>query len=156
MNVNIVQCIDKIKLLYSVFNKCVQRKYICSLFISIFMYCKCGYFHWEKISWKCLQELSHWGNCHDTSLFSVIKSYEFFFYVGGIFCKKKQYWKKCQNYPHPKISMFTVHNCANLKLTIIIVPFSPVFLLEYRCIISCCCLFQLHVVRKKCSLTIMD
>ena len=72
INVNIVQCINKIKLLYSVFNKCVQRKCICILFISIYMYCKCGYFPWEKISWKCWQELSCGVNFHDTSPFSVI------------------------------------------------------------------------------------
>ena len=33
--------------------------------------CKCGYFRWGKISWKCWQDISGWGNFHDTTLISL-------------------------------------------------------------------------------------
>ena len=54
----------------------------------LFTYCKRGYFRWGKISRKCWQDISRGGNFHETTPFSFISSYGFYFRVGVIFAKK--------------------------------------------------------------------
>ena len=70
-------------------------------------YCKGGYFPWGKISQKCCQHLSRGGNFNDISHISFIKSYGFYFAWGKF--SRRQYREKHENYPHAKISTFTVH-----------------------------------------------
>ena len=52
------------------------------------MYRKRGHFRWGEISRKFWQDISREGNFHDTTPFSFIKSYGFYFLVGVIFAKK--------------------------------------------------------------------
>ena len=47
------------------------------------------------------------GNFHDTTYISFIKAYGFYFRVGVIFAKMTKS-RKLENYPHGKISTFTV------------------------------------------------
>ena len=68
---------------------------------------KHGYLCLRKISRKCCQDLSRWGNFHDTSHISLIKSYGVYFCVGENL-RRRQYHEKRENYPHAKISTFTV------------------------------------------------
>ena len=75
------------------------------------MYCKRGYFRWGKISRKCLQDISRGGNFRDTAHISFIKAYGFNFRVGGNFREEDKSAKKRENYPHSKISTFTVYAC---------------------------------------------
>ena len=72
------------------------------------VYCKLGYFRWGKISRKCWQDLSRGGNFHDTAPISFIKAYGFFF-AWGLFSRKRQKREKRKNYPHAKISTFTLN-----------------------------------------------
>ena len=71
-------------------------------------YCKRGYFHLGKVSRKYWQDISRGGNFHDTTPISFIKAYGFYFRMGVIFAKKAKA-QKMPNYPHGKISTFTVH-----------------------------------------------
>ena len=56
---------------------------------------------------KMLSRRFTWGNFHDTSQISLIKSYGVYLCVGEIFVKR-QYREKRKNYPRAKISTFTV------------------------------------------------
>ena len=49
-----------------------------------------------------------WGNFHDTTHFSFIKAYGFYFTRGGNFGRSSQNREKREDYPHAKISTFTV------------------------------------------------
>ena len=71
-------------------------------------YCKRGYFRWGKISQKCWQGLLCGGNFQDYTPNSLIKSYGFYFREGEIFMMKATSQKR-ENYPHAKISTFTVY-----------------------------------------------
>ena len=70
-------------------------------------YCKHGYFRWGEILRKCWQDISCGGNFHDNTTISFIKAYGFYFRVGVIFAKRQKREKR-ENYPHAKISTFTV------------------------------------------------
>ena len=61
-----------------------------------------------KFRKKSCQDLSRGGNFHDTSHISLIKSYGVYFRVGK-FSQRRQYREKRENYPHTKISTFTVN-----------------------------------------------
>ena len=81
-------------------------------------YCKRGYFHWGKISQKCWQDISLGGNFHDYTPISFNKAYGLYFCAGIIFAKKTKREKR-ENYPHAKMSKFTVSD-SGLDLNIII------------------------------------
>ena len=71
------------------------------------LYCKRGYFRWGKISRKRWQDMSRGGNFHDITHISFTQAYGFYFRMGVIFAKKTKA-RKTWNYPHTKISTFTV------------------------------------------------
>ena len=74
-------------------------------------------FHWGKISWKWWQDLSRGGNFHDhISHISLIKSYGFYF-PWGKFSRKRSYREKRQNWPHAKMSTFTIFLCKSNSQT---------------------------------------
>ena len=75
--------------------------------VKVVAYCKRGHFRWGKISQKCWQDFSR-GVIFTLLLppISFIKAYGFYFHVGVIFAKTKA--QKRENYPHAKISTFTV------------------------------------------------
>ena len=52
------------------------------------MYCKRGYFRWEKNFAKMFARHFTCGNFHDTSPISFIKAYGLYFPEGVIFAKK--------------------------------------------------------------------
>ena len=95
------------------------------------VYCKRGYFRWGKISRKCWQDISRGGNFHNATPISFIKAYGFYFRVGVIFAKKTKAQKR-ENYPHAKISTFTV--LSSLQLILNTVDGSQL-----------CCLLKTHV-----------
>ena len=116
-------------------------------------YCKRGYFRWGKISRKCWQDLSRGGNIHDTAPISFIKAYGFFFRV-GLFSRKRQKREKRENYPHAKISTFTVcllqhwYLCLQLQYTCRTVYFRNynnmtdcILCEKYYCTVTCICCF---------------
>ena len=79
---------------------------MCSYCLQV--YCKRGYFRWGKISRKCRQYISRGGNFHNTSHISFIKAYGYYFSRGGNFREDDKIAKIAKNYPHAKISTFTV------------------------------------------------
>ena len=79
-------------------------------------YCKRGYFRWGKISRKCWQDSSRGGNFHETTPISFINAYGCYFRVGVIFAKKNTKARKRENYPHAKISTFTVADTFSIFL----------------------------------------
>ena len=76
-------------------------------------YCKRANFRGGKISRKCWPGISRGGNFHDTTPISFITAYGFYFRVGVIFAKKTKREKR-ENYPHAKISTFTVSGAGVL------------------------------------------
>ena len=96
-----VSCVDKRTLL---FHKCVLLNYLIGYTSCAYMYCKCGYFRWGKISRNCWQvDFSRGGNFHDVSPISLIKSYGFYFPAGEIFAnktisRKTQKLPPCENF----------------------------------------------------------
>ena len=53
-----------------------------------------------EISRKCWQDISHWGNFHDSTPISFIKAYGCYFCVGVIFTKKTKVRKARKLPPH--------------------------------------------------------
>ena len=65
-------------------------------------YCKRGYFRWGKISRKCWQDISRGGYFHETTPFSFINSYGFYFRVGVIFREEDKSAKNAKITPTRK------------------------------------------------------
>ena len=78
----------------------IQHLTLKSTTLTHFLYCKCGYFCWGKMSWKCWQNISCGGIFHDSTPISFIKAYNFYFHVGVIFAKKTKAQKlpPCKNF----------------------------------------------------------
>ena len=74
-----------------------------------FIYCKCGYFRWGKVSRKCWQ-LKHfmWGLFSRHYAYFLHKGIWVLFSRGGNFREEGTNVKKRENDPRAKISMFTV------------------------------------------------
>ena len=83
-------------------------------------YCKRGYFRSGKISRKCWQDISRWGNFHDSTHIFLIKSYGFYFPLGEVFRKEGNITKNLKNTPKVKISTFTVCTHGIQKLPLIL------------------------------------
>ena len=60
-----------------------------------------------KFREKCWPDISRGGNFHETNPISFINAYGFYFRVGVNFAKRQKR-EKYENYPHEKISTFTV------------------------------------------------
>ena len=69
-------------------------------------YRKRGYFRWGKISRKCCQDLSLGGNFRDSSQISLIKSYGFYYRVGGNFREEDSIAKNAKITPTRKFPRF--------------------------------------------------
>ena len=76
------------------------------LFKSSENYCKRGYFLWGKISWKCLQDLSHGDYFHDNTPIT----YECYFRTGEIFAKESSITKNTKITPLRKFSRLQYMN----------------------------------------------
>ena len=72
------------------------------------VYCKRGYFRWGEISRKCWQDISRGGNFHDTTPFSFIKSYGYYFRVGVIFTKKTKARKSRKLPPRENFHVYSI------------------------------------------------
>ena len=73
-----------------------------------YIYCKRGYFRWGKISRKCWQDISRGGNFHDSTPFSFIKAYGFYFRVGVIFAKKTKARKTRKLPPRENFHVYSI------------------------------------------------
>ena len=66
-----------------VFGQGDENKSVFSFMGSVFQvkgnYCKCGYFCWVKILRKCWQDISRWGNFHNTAPYYFIKALKAWF-----------------------------------------------------------------------------
>ena len=83
-----------------------------------FVYCKHGYFRWGKISRKCWQDISRWGNFQDTTPISFIKAYGFYFCMGVIFMKKTKARKMQKLPPRKNFHVYrTWKSCLQMYLT---------------------------------------
>ena len=74
--------------------------------MTVFIYCKHGYFRWGKISRTSRQDISHGGNSHDTTPISFIKAYGFYFCVGVNFAKTTKA-KKRKLSPREKFHVYS-------------------------------------------------
>ena len=79
-------------------------------------YCKRGYFRWGKISRKCWQDISRWGNFHETAPFSFIKAYGLNFRVGVIFAKKTKARKTRKLPPRENFHVYSSQLQSTLTL----------------------------------------
>ena len=95
-------------------------------------YCKRGYFRWGKISRKCWQYISRGGNFHDTTPFSFIKSYGFYFRVGVIFAKKTKAQKSRKLPPRENFHVYSILE-LNWLFNVTINDISVIYVTAHRC-----------------------